>query len=103
MVCVSAEQQVRNFPVKVINASVVGNACTIDRNAFPLVPHDVREQMYLVIIYGDGNCLPRSGCIYVPETDYTEGRVRIVLEGVLFEERYLENAILCEGLKKTAN
>lgn len=101
VVCVNAEERVRKFAINVITPSVVDHACIIDRSAVPLVPDDVTgEPKYPVVVYGDGNCLPRSGSLYMPDTDYTEIRVRIVLEGVLFEQRYLDNTVTCEGLKE---
>ena len=102
VVCVNAEEEVKKFAINVMNPSVVDHAYIIDKSAVPLVPDDVPgdSPKYPVVVYGDGNCLPRSGAVYMPDTDFTEIRVRIVLEGVLFEQRYLDNTVICEGLKE---
>ena len=49
-----------------------------------------------ITIYGDGNCLPRclSYLVYGHENNHEEMRIRIVTEGVLNKEHYLQESFI---------
>ena len=73
---------------------------TGDRVSLPLVPEILQENGYCPVkIYGDGNCLPRCASVlaYGNESHFKEMRVRILMELVHNENKYLLDRYLSKG------
>ena len=74
---------------------------TIDSLANELKPdiQNVDDDLFPVQIYGDGNCLPRCGSLFVNrgQDDFDEIRCRIIVEQVLYQQYYLNSQNLGKG------
>lgn len=76
---------------------------TGDRVSMPLVPAYLQQNGYCPAkIYGDGNCLPRCASVlaYGVEDHYKEMRIRIVMELVRNESKYISDNYLRKGANK---
>ena len=74
----------------------------VDVDAMDLYPNDVPDErvLYPCTVPADGNCLPSSGSVYgygCPDFS-AEMRIRILCELVLYEDTYLDNNFLLQGL-----
>lgn len=74
----------------------------IDIGSRDLVPDDIplsRDTLYPAVIYGDGNCLPRSASLiaYGTENQHCEMRRRIVREMIMNKEKYLDESTSGKG------
>ncbi|XP_052097180.1 uncharacterized protein LOC127732148 [Mytilus californianus] len=84
--------------------NIVSNNLVVDKDASNLFPKKRLQQTkfvnYLpVVVYGDGNCLPRSisTLIFGNEDHYMEVRTRITVEMCINAELYLKNETLLQG------
>lgn len=83
--------------------SVVALASRVDETASKLMPADVPHlpsNSWPIMIFGDGNCLPRCGSLlaYGSEAYHLEIRLRIAIELILHRESYLDSVYLSRGL-----
>lgn len=73
----------------------------VDEYSCSLIPFDVPGNSTLIActVYGDGNCLYRSGSILCSghEEDFRELRIRVIAELCLHEELYLDSDFLSNG------
>jgi hypothetical protein len=79
----------------------------IDQMALDLMPKDIDcdHAIFPVKIYGDGNCLPRTGSVFAfgDEESHEEIRARIIIESVNNIEKYLDSRLLSEGVNEKHN
>lgn len=81
---------------------------TVDKVSLTLMPNDIPlsdEALHPAVIYGDGNCLPRSASVlaYGHENKHKEMRERIVCELVKNADKYLDNKYMKIGMNPDGN
>ena len=82
----------------------MSNNLVVDKDASNLLPKNRLQptkfvNYLLVLVYGDGNCLPHSisTLVFRNEDHYMEVRTRITVEMCINAELYLKNETLLQG------
>ncbi|CAG2250372.1 unnamed protein product [Mytilus edulis] len=103
--CTQLDEEFKQIEI-VINedTNIVSNNLVVDRDASNLFPklrlQTTKFVNYLpVVVYGDGNCLPRSisTLVFGNENNFKEIRARITVEMCINAELYLKNENLIKG------
>ena len=74
----------------------------VDNNALKLMPNDIQgERKKPVAIHADGNCLLHCASLaaYASQDFHTEMRVRVAMELIIHEGKYLDAEFLSRGLE----
>ena len=83
---------------------IVKRKCTwsVDTVALTCMPEDFCGTCLPICTTGDGNCLPRaiSWSLFGHENCHLEVRLRILIEGVLNKDKYLDNNFLINGASR---
>ncbi|KAL3890798.1 hypothetical protein ACJMK2_003076 [Sinanodonta woodiana] len=101
--CLDISRKIIIWPVDYDRlTTIVNSGLNVDQQTMDIYPDDV-QQTYVtfpVSVKADGNCLPYSGSVLAFGNDRyaTEIRARIILEQTLYEEYYLQENYLKNGL-----
>ncbi|KAL3836889.1 hypothetical protein ACJMK2_022296 [Sinanodonta woodiana] len=82
--------------------TIVNSGLNVDQQTMDIYPDDVQQSYvtFPVSVKADGNCLPYSGSVLAFGNDRygTEIRAKIIIEQTLYEEYYLQENYLKNGL-----
>ena len=98
------EKEIRSFkpwPIQ-MNLEMELHAChKIDEVAWNFFPSDGPKDMYPIQTYGDGNCFPCaiSKLVFGEETFHYEIHARIIVAGIVNEDKLTRDYILSRGEK----
>ena len=107
---VAAVQALDLEPIQISGSRTICNSDKpIDANSLDLVPDDIplkpTSELVPVVIFGDGNCLPRTASFlaFGHEDNHIELRKRIVTELTQNEAKYLDNNVMRKGKNTNGN
>ena len=102
--CTVIETELESYPVKgndqisILGGGFTADAISVNLLGISQVPC-IEITSLPVSVSPDGNCLPRTGSVFVfgDETKFKEMRLRIVVEMCVRKALYLDNEYLCRG------